>query len=55
MGLALDLDFFKEKLEEIISSPRLVLRESFMMNMFAKISNDLMPMKEYWDHLFNRD
>ena len=46
MGLALGA--FIDKLKDIIADPKLVLRESFMMSMFAKFLTDLPPMKAYW-------
>jgi len=53
--MRLALDIFKEKLEELISNSRLVLCESFMMNLFSKFLRELPPMQAYWDHIFERD
>lgn len=53
MGLALGA--FIDKLKDIIADPKLVLRESFMMSMFAKFLTDLPPMKAYWNHIFKKD
>ena len=43
------------RLKEVIADPKLVLRESFMMNMFARFLTDLPPMKAYWNHIFKND
>jgi len=44
MGLALHV--FKDKLEEVIAKPRLVICESCIMNMFVKILADLTPVQK---------
>ena len=49
------LDVFIDKLKEVIADLKLMLRESFMMNIFAKFLTDLLPMKEYWNHIFKKD
>ena len=53
MGLALDV--FQEKLDELIENPKLILKRSFMMNVFARFRRDLPPMQEYYKRIFRKD
>jgi hypothetical protein len=48
------IDTLHKKMMDIVDDPTKLLSKAFMMNMFGKYFDALLPFKKYWEHLFEK-
>ena len=54
MSMGRALDTLEMKLEELMSDPSLILKDNFMMSMFDEFADELPPLREYFEHLYEK-
>mmetsp|Transcript_29604 Transcript_29604/g.62781 ORF Transcript_29604/g.62781 Transcript_29604/m.62781 type:complete len:567 (+) Transcript_29604:520-2220(+) len=53
-SMARVIDTLREKMSAISENPKLILDETFMMDIFKVYRDELPPFKEYWDEMFTK-
>ena len=54
MSMGRAIDTLEHKMEQISKNPRLIEDESFMMNIFLEYADELPPLKEYFNLLYDK-
>ena len=48
------LDILEEKMDQIQQDHLLVLSENYMMGLFSELMDELAPLREFWEHKFEK-